>query len=77
MAIVARFLLCGGGQSSAVVSCSLVAISCTSVERSDTGQGRWKEWGESIETDTHVLHVVENLFQRSFASKPSGPTFSL
>ena len=60
-----------------MVSCSLVAISCTSVERSDTGQGGWKEWSEGIETDTHVLHVVDNFFQRSFASQPLGPTFSL
>ena len=53
------------------------AISCTSVLRSDTRQGEWEEWSEGIETDTHVLHVVESFFQRSSASQSSGPTFSL
>ena len=34
----------------------------TSVERGDTGQGESEEWGERVEINSHVLHVVEGLF---------------
>ena len=38
------------------------AIFGTPVQRSDTGQGKPEEWGEGVETDTHVLHLLESFF---------------
>ena len=38
------------------------AILGASVKRSDIGQGKSEEWGEGVEIDTHVLHMVESFF---------------
>ena len=53
----------------------LVQERCADGGHGATGQGKPEEWGEGVETDTRVLHVVESFLfnaalRRNFRDQP-------